>query len=319
MLLSILIIITLNSLINCLLPFHLAFLLENSLVLSFEVLFFVFPFCLFFIFSTLFVTLMNDTAWGYNQQHGLSTTGWGRIIHVGIAIASSQSDAIQRGLLCLRKMASIVWGMTQHMDPDCCSPSSLPRATNPDSPQVSPVHSLHWSLGQVATNAILCVNSLRGSLSLQPSLSGKQKLSCFSQLDTIWVPSPLWCCRLGSPTLGLEPALLKGNPLILKHPSGPSAAAHGSLAGALLPPPQSLPVLLWWSSFFCLSLDIRFLSSSKRWYLNYPSHTMSTLNPYSLSHYLLKKYGHHQIKSNILWNHQNFRINVKRKSVSFID
>ena len=43
MLLSILIIITLNSLINCLSPFHLV-LLENSLVLSFGVCFFVFPF-----------------------------------------------------------------------------------------------------------------------------------------------------------------------------------------------------------------------------------------------------------------------------------
>ena len=45
MLLSILINIILNSLTNCLSPFHLA-LLENSLVLSFGVCFFVFPFWL---------------------------------------------------------------------------------------------------------------------------------------------------------------------------------------------------------------------------------------------------------------------------------
>ena len=81
--------------------------------------------------SALVVKLINDVAWSCNQQSGLSITGWGRVIPVGGAIASPQADVIWRRVLCLRKMASPVWGMTQHRDPGSCSFSSLPRATNP--------------------------------------------------------------------------------------------------------------------------------------------------------------------------------------------
>ena len=56
---------------------------------------------------------------------------------MGEAIASTQADATQTGVLCLRKMASAVLGMTQHRDPGSCSFSFLP-----DTPQVSIVHSV---------------------------------------------------------------------------------------------------------------------------------------------------------------------------------
>ena len=51
-------------------------------------------------------------------------------------IASPQTDAIWRGVLCLRKMASAVWGMSQHRDPGrlyfrLFKFSSLSRSTNP--------------------------------------------------------------------------------------------------------------------------------------------------------------------------------------------
>ena len=38
-------------------------------------------------------------------------------IPVGRAIAFPQADTIQRGVLYLRKMASTIWGMTQHRYP----------------------------------------------------------------------------------------------------------------------------------------------------------------------------------------------------------
>ena len=69
------------------------------------------------------------------------TTGWGRVMPAGGDIASPQGDATWRGLLCLRKMASAVWGMTQHRDPGSCSFSSLPEPPTPDSLQASLDHS----------------------------------------------------------------------------------------------------------------------------------------------------------------------------------
>ena len=79
--------------------------------------------------STLVVKLISDVVSSCNQQPGLSSTGWGRVIPEGRAIASPQADAIQRGVLCLEKMASAVWGLTQHMDPGAL-PSVVPRTTN---------------------------------------------------------------------------------------------------------------------------------------------------------------------------------------------
>ena len=48
------------------------------------------------------------------------------IIPAGGAIAPTQADATWREVLCLRKMTSAVWGMTQHMDPGGCFFRSLP-------------------------------------------------------------------------------------------------------------------------------------------------------------------------------------------------
>ena len=55
------------------------------------------------------------------------------IIPAGGAIAPTQADATWREVLCLRKMTSAVWGMTQHMDPGGCFFRSLPRTTSPSS------------------------------------------------------------------------------------------------------------------------------------------------------------------------------------------
>ena len=63
----------------------------------------------------------------------------------------------------------------------------------------------------MAANKILCFSPLRGSLSLQPSLPGRQKPCCFSQLDIIWVPFLLWSCR-GESSWGIDPTLFRGNP-----------------------------------------------------------------------------------------------------------
>ena len=75
--------------------------------------------------------LISDVASSCTQQPSVSSTGWGRVIPVGRAIAFPQADVTWRGVLCLRKMVSAVWGMTQHRDAGGCSFSSLPRATNP--------------------------------------------------------------------------------------------------------------------------------------------------------------------------------------------
>ena len=107
----------------------------------------------------------------------------------------------------------------------------------------------------------MCIGPLNGSLWLQPSLSGRQKLWHFSHLD-VWVPFWFWCCRLRSPGWVSDPTLLRGeHPWATEFPSGTLAAILGSLTS----PPESLPcsilVTLWWSSFFCLFMVTRFLSS----------------------------------------------------------
>ena len=107
----------------------------------------------------------------------------------------------------------------------------------------------------------MCIGSLKGSLWLQLSLPGKQKPSCFSQLDIIWVTSWLWFCRLGSPSWSLDPTLLRENPWATEFPSNISGATYGNPASPLLSPPHSIPVMLWWSNLFHLSMIIRLLSS----------------------------------------------------------
>ena len=84
--------------------------------------------------SALVVKIISDIASWRGQQPSLSSTGWGIVIPVGGAIASPQADATWRGVLCLRTMASEVWGMTQYRDPGGGSFRSLPRATNPRLP-----------------------------------------------------------------------------------------------------------------------------------------------------------------------------------------
>ena len=85
------------------------------------------------------------------------------------------------------------------------------------------------------------------------SLPGRQKPCCFSQLDVVWVPFWLCCCRLGSLAWGLDPTLLRQNPsaaeISLRHfscclwePSQPSRASSAL--------PTSLVVVKW----FLLSL-----------------------------------------------------------------
>ena len=165
----------------------------------------------FVVFSTLVVKLINEIASNCNQQPGLSITGWGRVTLVGGAIASPQADATWRGVLCLRKMASAVWGMTQHRDPGGCSFSSCPRATNPRLfrsvsalPLLEPrVRDCKWNF--------LCWPIKR--LSVFPVVSPWQRENLLLFTDgCYWVPYWLWCCRLGSPAWGSDPALLRGSP-----------------------------------------------------------------------------------------------------------
>ena len=75
--------------------------------------------------------LISDTASSCTQQPGLSSTDCSGVIPVGRAVAFSQADDIWRGALCLRKMDSAEWGMTQHRDPGGYSFRSLPGDTRP--------------------------------------------------------------------------------------------------------------------------------------------------------------------------------------------
>ena len=59
---------------------------------------------------------------------------------MGGTIASPQADATWRGVFSLRKMASAVWGMTQHWILVALPSFLSPEPPTPDSPQVSLVH-----------------------------------------------------------------------------------------------------------------------------------------------------------------------------------
>ena len=77
------------------------------------------------------------------QRPGINSTGWGNRDSWRWGIASPQADVAQMGVLCLRKMASAVWGMTQHRDPGGYSSALSPEPPTPDSPHTSLVHSAH--------------------------------------------------------------------------------------------------------------------------------------------------------------------------------
>ena len=65
-----------------------------------------------------------------------------------------------------------------------------------------------------------------------------------------------WGTKLGFHTLHFS----GGSPQPLKYLSGTLAAIHGSPASPFMSALHSLPVILWWSCFFCLSMVIRLLS-----------------------------------------------------------
>ena len=99
----------------------------------------------------------------------------------GRGIASSQADATWRGVLCLKKMAPRVWGMTQRRDPGGCSFSSFPRATNPRfSPSISsplcPPSAGAQGQWQQASFCALALKRLSESLAISPWQTGTQLL-----------------------------------------------------------------------------------------------------------------------------------------------
>ena len=62
--------------------------------------------------------------------------------------------------------------------------------------------------------------------------------------------------------LGFGPHTYQGEPLCCWISVRHFSATHGSPASPFMSPPHSVPVTLWWSSFFSLSVVIRLLSSS---------------------------------------------------------
>ena len=103
MLFSILITSTLNYLINCLPPYHLA-LLENSLVLSFGVCFFVFPFCL--LLCICFYVLgrsTNNLVWAL-----VTSCLWLALVNLFGVISNPQHVAPSAGSVCVHKKQGCV-------------------------------------------------------------------------------------------------------------------------------------------------------------------------------------------------------------------
>ena len=108
MLLSIFIIITLNSLINCMPPFHLALVLESSLVLSFGVCFFVFP--LWLLLCICFYALGRSTK--ILVQAFVSHSLWmaldrlfGAIIDLQHMTFSAEPECVQKEPGCTLRLA----------------------------------------------------------------------------------------------------------------------------------------------------------------------------------------------------------------------
>ena len=103
------------------------------------------------------------------------------------------------------------------------------------------------------------VGPLRCSLSLQLSLPGRQK-------PPLLFTAGCYLCSfssfmLRSPTWGLDPTLLRGNPLATKLSLWNFSCHLWEPSQPFVPPPHSLSVLLRWIGFFSLSLIIRLLSS----------------------------------------------------------
>ena len=112
----------------------------------------------------------------------------------------------------------------------------------------------------MAANDNICIGPLSSSLHLQLSVPGREKPCQFLQFCVIWLLFVLWHCGLGSPAWGVDPTLLGGSHQLLKYSSSTSAAACGSPASSLTSPLHSVPIMLWWSCFFCLSVVIRLLN-----------------------------------------------------------
>ena len=89
----------------------------------------------------------------------------GRVIPVGRALASPQAHATWRGLLCLNKMATAIWGGLS-----TGSLVSVPSVLSPEPPTSDSQASLVYSAlpvpepRQVAANEIFAIGPLRGSL-----------------------------------------------------------------------------------------------------------------------------------------------------------
>ena len=126
-----------------------------------------------------------------------------------------------------------------------CVPLVLsPEPPTLDSSQVSLVNSALPLPGPRVSGCMgnfVCLPSK--GLSASPAVSDGQKPCCLSQLDVIWVPFQLWCCRLERKAWGLDPTFLKGNPPVHWHilaelqllPMG----AQPALSHLLCPPYQS--------------------------------------------------------------------------------
>ena len=180
------------------------------------------------------------------------------------AVASFWADATCRRVFCLRKMASAVWGMTQHRDLAAVPSVLFPEPPTRDSPQASLFHSalllLESSVSECKQHFVSWpFKSLSASSVFSPWQTETLLLftaGCF--LGFFW---PL-LLEVGTPAWGLGSMLLRGKSWQLKYSSRLSAAILGRPSSFLVPSPHALPVSLWWSIFFfCLSLVIRFLSN----------------------------------------------------------
>ena len=122
-------------------------------------------------------------------------------------------------------MAPAVWGWLS-TGILAAAPSVLSPKHHPVTPQAFLLYSARFcqSPELVVTSEILCIGPLKGSLLLQPSVPGREKSYCFSQLDVFWVLFRLWCYRLGHPSWGLYPTFLRGilldSEIFLRHFSG---------------------------------------------------------------------------------------------------
>ena len=163
-------------------------------------------------------------------------------------------------MLCLRKMASAVWGITQHRNSGGCSFSSLPRATKPrlssnsSSPLCPPTDKAQ---GKWLQTNFLCWPFKRLSVSSKGSLNHLSLMdrnpAAFHSCMLFAFLSWFWWCRLGSSAWGLDPTL-RGIPLSAEislcnfscHPWEHSQSSHASPAS-----PISQAVMKWFLPSVC--------------------------------------------------------------------